>query len=186
MVRTKIKPESLLSFQVYLVHRVLALSTKVLGHSTGTKTAASAAQRPRVRGFLQACSAYCYVTVPSVTCLRQRLKLYLATAQVGFLTRCYGQATAALRGGCSLQLQLINPCLRNNNTFYSFVGGHPQCREWSPVQLLTLSQLERQQLGGIPLERPCSQHIVISISCAGRSQVGRTLEQEFQILYVSK
>ena len=84
--------------QVHLVHSVLALSTRVLGHSTVGRTTVSAHQKPRVHGFLQACSAYCYVTVPSIACLKQRLKLYLVTAQVSLMTRCFGQALAAIQG----------------------------------------------------------------------------------------
>lgn len=60
----------------------LAMATwgKVRGMHTG-KTAA----------FVRACSAYCFITVPSLASPVTRLRLYLLSGSVALLNNCLGQ-----------------------------------------------------------------------------------------------
>ncbi|XP_050438834.1 VPS35 endosomal protein-sorting factor-like [Adelges cooleyi] len=47
--------------------------------------------------FARACSAYCYITIPSITSPLVKLQLYLVTGQTSLLNGCLGQADACFK-----------------------------------------------------------------------------------------
>ncbi|XP_026817702.1 UPF0505 protein C16orf62 homolog isoform X1 [Rhopalosiphum maidis] len=47
--------------------------------------------------FARACSAYCYITIPSITSSLVKLQLYILTGQTSLLNGCLGQADACLK-----------------------------------------------------------------------------------------
>ncbi|XP_050533919.1 VPS35 endosomal protein-sorting factor-like [Daktulosphaira vitifoliae] len=47
--------------------------------------------------FARACSAYCYITIPSITSPLTKLQLYLLTGQTSLLNGCLGQADACFK-----------------------------------------------------------------------------------------
>lgn len=47
--------------------------------------------------FARACSAYCYITIPSITSPLVKLQLYIITGQTSLLNGCLGQADACFK-----------------------------------------------------------------------------------------
>ncbi|CAH1102339.1 unnamed protein product [Psylliodes chrysocephalus] len=47
--------------------------------------------------FVQACAAYCFITIPSIVSEKTRLELYLLSGQVALFNQCLGQADACLK-----------------------------------------------------------------------------------------
>lgn len=41
--------------------------------------------------FVQACAAYCFITIPSIVSEKTRLELYLLSGQVALFNQCLGQ-----------------------------------------------------------------------------------------------
>lgn len=80
---------------VTLVHCVnrLAIETRRLvnGHHN-RKTAA----------FVKACAAYCYITIPSIASVSNRMDLYLLSGQVALQNQCLGQADACFETALQL------------------------------------------------------------------------------------
>ncbi|KAF7273553.1 hypothetical protein GWI33_013750 [Rhynchophorus ferrugineus] len=54
-------------------------------------------QKRKVPDFLQACVAYCFITIPSIGSPKTRLELYLLSGQVALYSTCLGQANATFR-----------------------------------------------------------------------------------------
>ena len=52
--------------------------------------------------ILQACAAYSFITIPSLTSIFGRLHLYLASGQVALLNQCLSQADAFFKAAISL------------------------------------------------------------------------------------
>ena len=70
--------------QVALVHQV----NKMAGYM----------QSQDEKGFMQALAAFSYITIPSLRSSKNKMNLYLDTAQICLRNNCLGQAEACLRG----------------------------------------------------------------------------------------
>lgn len=53
-------------------------------------------------GYFQACCAFAFITIPSLNNVCSKLRLYLMTSQVGFLSRCLGQAEDCIAAAVTL------------------------------------------------------------------------------------
>ncbi|KAB7508003.1 hypothetical protein Anas_00611 [Armadillidium nasatum] len=67
----------------------------VAGHHTG-KTAA----------FERACSAYCFITIPSLSCPISRIKLYMLTGAIAMINNCMGQGDACVKSAVKTILEI--------------------------------------------------------------------------------
>lgn len=77
---------------VQSVNRLSVMTRQIVkGHHT-RKTAS----------FVRACSAYCFITIPSITSVSTRLDLYLLSGQVALVNQCLGQADACFKAALSL------------------------------------------------------------------------------------
>lgn len=47
----------------------------------------------RTRGFLSACIAYAFITIPSLESSYTQLQLYLLTGQIAYANQCVSQGT---------------------------------------------------------------------------------------------
>jgi hypothetical protein len=56
--------------------------------------------------FVKACAAYCYITIPSIVSITQRLDLYLITGQVALANACLGQSDACFEAAIFLLREL--------------------------------------------------------------------------------
>jgi len=45
-------------------------------------------------GFIKACIAYCFITIPSITAVQQKMDLYLLCGQIALRHLCLGQGMA--------------------------------------------------------------------------------------------
>jgi hypothetical protein len=50
--------------------------------------------------FARACSAYCYITIPSITSPLVKLQLYILTGQTSLLNGCLGQGMDNIKHVC--------------------------------------------------------------------------------------
>ncbi|KAH8294867.1 hypothetical protein KR018_003771, partial [Drosophila ironensis] len=60
--------------------------------------------RSRSMGFVKACLAFCFITIPSIEAVQQQMDLYLLCGQMALRHLCLGQADACFEAA----LQLIN------------------------------------------------------------------------------
>ncbi|XP_039231965.1 VPS35 endosomal protein sorting factor-like isoform X3 [Drosophila yakuba] len=74
---------------VTLVHAACKLATRKRSKSTG---------------FVKACIAYCFITIPSIEAVQQQMNLYLLCGQLALQHLCLGQADACFEAA----LQLVN------------------------------------------------------------------------------
>ncbi|KAI8046018.1 VPS35 endosomal protein sorting factor-like isoform X1 [Drosophila gunungcola] len=74
---------------VTLVHAACKLATRNRSKSTG---------------FVKACIAYCFITIPSIGAVQQQMNLYLLCGQLALQHLCLGQADACFEAA----LQLVN------------------------------------------------------------------------------
>ncbi|KAH8351149.1 hypothetical protein KR084_008086, partial [Drosophila pseudotakahashii] len=74
---------------VTLVHAACKLATRNRSKSTG---------------FVKACIAYCFITIPSIGAIQQQMNLYLLCGQLALQHLCLGQADACFEAA----LQLVN------------------------------------------------------------------------------
>jgi hypothetical protein len=51
----------------------------------------------RTRGFLSACIAYAFITIPSLENQYTQLQLYLLTSQVAYANQCVSQGMCAMK-----------------------------------------------------------------------------------------
>ena len=79
------------SVQYQLVNKALKLAMSVRQRCTG-----GAVKMSKFRGILQACLAFAYITIPSISYDYLRLQTYLQTCQVAFQCHCIGQAEACV------------------------------------------------------------------------------------------
>lgn len=77
------------SVQYQLVDKALNLAMSVRQRYQAVKMS-------RFRGFLQACVAFAYITIPSISYDYLRLQTYLQTCQVAFQCHCISQAEASV------------------------------------------------------------------------------------------
>ncbi|XP_014223082.1 UPF0505 protein C16orf62 homolog [Trichogramma pretiosum] len=82
----------------------------------------------RTSSFVQACAAFCYITIPSVTSIYTKLKLYLLSGQVAILNQCYGQADACFKAAINMISEMpktmdIEGCKMNSEPYlYSYIS----------------------------------------------------------------
>ncbi|XP_046805800.1 VPS35 endosomal protein sorting factor-like isoform X1 [Lucilia cuprina] len=62
----------------------------------------------KTQGFVKACIAFCFITIPSITSVQQQMDLYLLTGQVALVNQCLGQADACFEEALNLVAQLPN------------------------------------------------------------------------------
>ncbi|TMW48635.1 hypothetical protein DOY81_006300 [Sarcophaga bullata] len=62
----------------------------------------------KTHGFVKACIAFCFITIPSITSVQQQMDLYLLTGQVALVNQCLGQADACFEEALNLVAQLPN------------------------------------------------------------------------------
>lgn len=62
----------------------------------------------KTQGFVKACIAYCFITIPSITSLQQQMDLYLLSGQVALVNQCMAQADACFEEALNLVCQLPN------------------------------------------------------------------------------
>lgn len=62
----------------------------------------------KTQGFVKACIAFCFITIPSTTSVQQQMDLYLLTGQVALVNQCLGQADACFEEALNLVAQLPN------------------------------------------------------------------------------
>ena len=74
--------------QQRLVNKALTLAIAVRQRYGAAKT--------KIHAFLQACLAFSYITIPSISNDYLRLQSYLLSCQVGYQCRCIGQAEASV------------------------------------------------------------------------------------------
>ncbi|XP_034132852.1 VPS35 endosomal protein sorting factor-like isoform X2 [Drosophila guanche] len=74
---------------VTLVHAACKLATRNTSKSTG---------------FIKACIAYCFITIPSISAVQQQMDLYLLCGQLALRHLCLGQADSCFEAA----LQLVN------------------------------------------------------------------------------
>lgn len=84
-----------------LVQCVNALSVKVRQQVQGLHNRKTGA-------FVRACAAYCFITIPSIESVRNRLELYLLSGQVALFNYCLGQADACFKAALSLISDIPN------------------------------------------------------------------------------
>ncbi|KAH8310623.1 hypothetical protein KR044_002256 [Drosophila immigrans] len=72
-------------------------------------------------GFIKACIAYCFITIPSITAVQQKMDLYLLCGQLALRHLCLGQADACFEAA----LQLVNEL----PTVAVDFEGKPRCLE---------------------------------------------------------
>lgn len=78
------KLDGVLANLVYHVNNLSTTATKIVKHNHTSKTSA----------FIRACAAYSFITIPSISHIETRLKLYLASGQAALINRCITQADA--------------------------------------------------------------------------------------------
>lgn len=84
-VETRAAFSNLDTVLVFLIHSVnnLAMATRNIVKGNHTRKTA---------GFVRACAAYCFITIPSLQFTFTQLGLYLISGQVSLLNQCLGQA----------------------------------------------------------------------------------------------
>lgn len=107
------------SVQVRLVHCVLNLAIAVKTKTNKGQLLRHSSSR---QGFVQACCAFAFITVPSISSLCSRLKLYLLTAQIAYQCHCFGQAEASLQEAVSLIQGLSEQKSNNPDTTVAYVS----------------------------------------------------------------
>lgn len=75
----------------------LAIDTRQIVKGNHTKKTAA---------FVKACVAYCYITIPSIVSITQRMDLYLITGQVALANLCFGQTDACFEAAIILLSEL--------------------------------------------------------------------------------
>jgi len=89
------------SVQWRLIFKVISLASSIL-----VKTNQKQQSSQRVRGFFQACIAFAYITIPSISSHFQQLQAHLLTAQVAYQCHCLGQAEANIHAILTLLKQM--------------------------------------------------------------------------------
>ncbi|CAK8684337.1 unnamed protein product [Clavelina lepadiformis] len=84
-----------------LVHAVNKLSAKVTSIVKGNHTRKTAA-------FVRACTAYSFITIPSLIDIHSRLLLYLESGQVALISQCITQADAMYKSAISMIFELAS------------------------------------------------------------------------------
>uniref|UniRef100_A0A1B6GS92 VPS35 endosomal protein-sorting factor-like n=1 Tax=Cuerna arida TaxID=1464854 RepID=A0A1B6GS92_9HEMI len=82
------------------VHAILVQCVNRLAMETGRVVKGHHTRK--TAGFVRACTAYCYITIPSIQSVTTRLQLYLLTAQVALSNQCLGQVDACIKDALSL------------------------------------------------------------------------------------
>lgn len=59
-------------------------------------------------GFVKACVAFCFITIPSISSVQQQMDLYLLSGQVALVNNCLGQADACFEEALNLVPDLHN------------------------------------------------------------------------------
>lgn len=59
-------------------------------------------------GFVKACVAFCFITIPSISSIQQQMDLYLLSGQVALVNQCLGQADACFEEAINLVQNLQN------------------------------------------------------------------------------
>ena len=67
----------------------------------------------KIVGFLQACIAYCYITIPLIESTLERIKLYLHVSQVALTLNLISQSNSLLKQSISQLLELQNDAGRD-------------------------------------------------------------------------
>ncbi|XP_064550979.1 VPS35 endosomal protein sorting factor-like [Drosophila montana] len=78
-------------------------------------------QGAKSSGFVKACIAYCFITIPSISSVQQKMDLYLLCGQLALRHLCLGQADACFEAA----LQLVNELPAATVDF----EGKPRCLE---------------------------------------------------------
>ncbi|EDV92899.1 VPS35 endosomal protein sorting factor-like [Drosophila grimshawi] len=78
-------------------------------------------QATKSLGFVKACIAYCFITIPSISSVQQKMDLYLLCGQLALRHLCLGQADACFEAA----LQLVNELPAASVDF----EGKPRCLE---------------------------------------------------------
>ncbi|XP_030374036.1 VPS35 endosomal protein sorting factor-like [Scaptodrosophila lebanonensis] len=60
----------------------------------------------KTMGFVKACIAFCFITIPSIQAVHQQMDLYLLCGQVALINLCLGQADACFEAAISLVNEL--------------------------------------------------------------------------------
>ncbi|XP_028669604.2 VPS35 endosomal protein-sorting factor-like [Erpetoichthys calabaricus] len=104
--------ETVLSQLIHSVNQLAMATHRVVKGSHSRKTAA----------FVRACAAYCFITIPSLTGIFNRLVLYLHSGQIALTNNCLSQADAFFKAAISLlpdvpRLVLVEGKLRPSEGF---------------------------------------------------------------------
>ncbi|XP_050296954.1 VPS35 endosomal protein-sorting factor-like isoform X1 [Anthonomus grandis grandis] len=83
--------------------------------SANTRQIVKGHHTKRTADFVRACSAYCFITIPSIESPKVRLKLYLLSGQVALYNHCLGQADACFKAVLSIIPEL--PLNNENESF---------------------------------------------------------------------
>lgn len=60
----------------------------------------------KTSAFVKACAAYCFITIPSIISITQRLDLYLETGKIALANLCLGQSDASFEAAINLLSEL--------------------------------------------------------------------------------
>lgn len=72
----------------------------------------------KTQGFIKACIAFCFITIPSITSIQQQMDLYLLSGQIALVNQCFGQADACFEEALNLVVELPNSIKSKNMDSY--------------------------------------------------------------------
>lgn len=75
-----------------------------------TRRIVSGRHTRKTSAFVKSCAAYCFITIPSISSVITRMKLYLMSGQVALLNLCFGQADASFEAAIHLIKELPKTC----------------------------------------------------------------------------
>lgn len=81
-------------------------------------------QNPERKAFIKGCIAFCYITIPSVNSISQRLDLYLLSGQVALAHQCLGQADGCFEAALQLMEEEVAPAMSSHLLTESYVAGY--------------------------------------------------------------
>lgn len=74
--------------------------------SIDTRRIVKGSHTRKTSAFVKACAAYCFITIPSIISITQRLDLYLESGKIALANLCLGQSDASFEAAINLLSEL--------------------------------------------------------------------------------